>query len=151
MNLEETNQTQINEKDNPNPTVDELLKTIRELQTNSVSKEEYEKAQEDNRKLVKELAENRRVVQPGDSKEPTREDIVNRCKERTKKLDKTNSSYEKVSILIDNYDDMKMLGMDTKIVDEKVVEGLRAIRQESNGDPKVFSALMNARIEERPR
>ena len=84
-------------------------------------------------------------------KEPTKEDILNRCKERTKKLDKANSSYEKVSILIDNYDDMKTLGMDTKIVDEKVVEGLRAIREESKGDPKVFSALMNARIEDRPR
>ena len=151
MDLEKKNQTQTNETNDPNPTVDELLKTIRELQANSVSKDEYEKAQEDNRKLVKELAENRRVVRPEDSKEPTREDIVNRCKERTKKLDKTNSSYEKVSILIDNYDDMKTLGMDTKIVDEKVVEGLRAIREESKGDLKVFSALMNARIEDRPR
>ncbi len=60
---------------------------------------------------------------------------MNGCKERSKKLDKSNSSYEKVSILIDNYDDMKTLGMDTKIVDEKVVEGLRAIREESEGDP----------------
>ena len=151
MELENKNQTQTDENGNPNPTVDELLKTIRELQANSVSKEEYEKAQEDNRKLVKELTENRRVVRQEDSEEPTKEDILNRCKERTKKLDKANSSYEKVSILIDNYDDMKTLGMDTKIVDEKVVEGLRAIREESKGDPKVFSALMNARIEDRPR
>ena len=151
MELENKNQTQTGENGNPNPTVDELLKTIRELQANSVSKEEYEKAQEDNRKLVKELTENRRVVRQEDSEEPTKEDILNRCKERTKKLDKTNSSYEKVSILIDNYDDMKTLGMDTKIVDEKVVEGLRAIREESKGDPKVFSALMNARIEDRLR
>lgn len=151
MELENKNKTQTGENDNPNPTVDELLKTIRELQANSVSKEEYEKAQEDNRKLVKELTENRRVVKQEDSEEPTKEDILNRCKERTKKLDKTNSSYEKVSILIDNYDDMKTLGMDTKIVDEKVVEGLRAIREESEGDPKVFSALMNARIKDRPR
>jgi predicted membrane chloride channel (bestrophin family) len=119
MELENKNKTQTDENNNPNPTVDELLKTIRELQANSVSKEEYEKAQEDNRKLVKELTENRRVVRQEDSEEPTKEDILNRCKERTKKLDKTNSSYEKVSILIDNYDDMKTLGMDTKIVDEK--------------------------------
>lgn len=151
MELEKKNQTQTDENGNPNPTVDELLKTIRELQANSVSKEEYEKAQEDNRKLVKELTENRRVAKQEDSKEPTKEDILNRCKERSKKLDKSNSSYEKVSILIDNYDDMKTLGMDTKIVDEKVVEGLRAIREESEGDPKVFSALMNARIKDRPR
>ena len=150
MELENKNKTQTDENNNPNPTVDELLKTIRELQANSVSKEEYEKAQEDNRKLVKELTENRRVVRQEDSEEPTKEDILNRCKERTKKLDKTNSSYEKVSILIDNYDDMKTLGMDTKIVDEKVVEGLRAIREESKGDQS-FSAPMNARIEDRPR
>ncbi len=66
MELEKKNQTQTDENGNPNPTVDELLKNIRELQANSVSKEEYEKAQEDNRKLVKELTENRRVVRQED-------------------------------------------------------------------------------------
>lgn len=127
------------------PTVEVLLEEINDLKLKTVSKEEYNKLLEDNKKLVKEVTENRPMVIPNENKEPTRADIIQKCQERTNTLDKKDT-LGKVTSLVQNYDDMVKLGMDVSQVDKQVVAGLKSMIEESKGDTAVFESLMNSRI-----
>ena len=126
------------------PTVEELLKQLNEIKTNSVSKEVYDKVLDDNKKLVKEVANNRVVIEPKDNK-PSKEEIINRCKQRTNGLQEMNSMLQ-IESLCANYRDMQQLGMETPGVDENDVKGLEEILQEANGDEKMFKSLLETRI-----
>ena len=133
-----------NEQAKKDPTIDELLQQLNDIKLSTVPKEQYDKAVENNGKLVKQLATERPVVQPTKT-EPTKEDILNRCKARTDKLGKGNS-YEDIKGLVENYHDMKLLEMETPGVDETVIEALDSILKESNGDKDMFKALMSTRF-----
>ena len=127
------------------PTVEVLLEEINDLKLKTVRKEEYNKLLDDNKKLVKEVTENRPSIIPEENKEPTRADIIKRCQERTNTLDQKDT-LGKVASLIKNYDDMVKLGMDVSQVDKQVVAGLKSMIEESKGDTAVFESLMNSRI-----
>lgn len=128
------------------PTVEELLAQLNEIKLKTVSKEEYDKALENNTKLIKELTTNRQVVQE-QPKGETREDIVKRCKARTASMG-TGDSYKDIVALVENYRDMEKLGMDVSGIEKTDVEGLETIIKEANGDPHVFKSLMSARIKQ---
>lgn len=135
-----------NEEGGKDPTVDELLRSLEDLQKNMVPKEEYEKLKESNTKLINQVTKERTFVQPEDKpKEPTRADIVARCEERTKELGK-GDSMQQVKLLTENYRDMQILGMDVSNVDENIVNGLESLLKEAKGDADVFKALMESRI-----
>lgn len=135
-----------NEEGGKDPTVDELLRSLEDLQKNMVPKEEYEKLKESNTKLINQVTKERTFVQPEDKpKEPTKADIVARCEERTKELGKGNSM-QQVKLLTENYRDMQILGMDVSNVDENIVNGLESLLKEAKGDADVFKALMESRI-----
>lgn len=151
--LERLNIQLFAEDPNPNeveggkdPTVDELLRSLEDLQKNMVPKEEYEKLKESNTKLINQVTKERTFVQPEDKpKEPTKADIVARCEERTKELGK-GDSMQQVKLLTENYRDMQILGMDVSNVDENIVNGLESLLKEAKGDADVFKALMESRI-----
>lgn len=151
--LERLNIQLFAEDPNPNeveggkdPTVDELLRSLEDLQKNMVPKEEYEKLKESNTKLINQVTKERTFVQKEDKpKEPTKADIVARCEERTKELGKGNSM-QQVKLLTENYRDMQILGMDVSNVDENIVNGLESLLKEAKGDADVFKALMESRI-----
>lgn len=126
------------------PTVEELLKQLNEIKTKSVSKEVYDKAIDDNKKLINEVATNRVVVKPKDNK-PSREEIIKRCKQRTNGLQEMNSMLQ-IESLCANYRDMQQLGMETLEVDENDVKGLEEMLQEAKGDEKMFKSLLETRI-----
>ena len=135
-----------NEEGGKDPTVDELLRSLEDLQKNMVPKEEYEKLKESNTKLINQVTKERTFVQPEDKpKEPTKADIVARCEERTKELGK-GDSMQQVKLLTENYRDMQILGMDVSNVDENIVNGLESLLKEAKGDADVFKALMESRI-----
>jgi hypothetical protein len=127
------------------PTVEELLKQLQELQLNTVPKEEYEKQLESNKKLVEQITKHRPAPDGKDKKEPTHADIVDRIKERTANL-LDGTSYDAIKSLIENYQDMKTLGLDVSNVDENVVFQLEEIVKEAKGDPILFNALMEQRV-----
>lgn len=126
------------------PTIDELLQQLNEIKLNTVPKDKYDEAIKNNGKLVKQLATERPVVQQT-PQEPTKEDILNRCRARTDKLGKGNS-YEDIKGLVENYHDMQLLEMETPGVDETVIEALDSILKESNGDNDLFKSLMSTRF-----
>lgn len=128
------------------PTVEELLAQLNDIKLKTVSKEDYDKALENNTKLIKELTTNRQVVKE-EPKGETREDIVKRCKARTASMG-TGDSYKDIVALVDNYRDMEKLGMDVSGIEKTDVEGLETIIKEANGDPHVFKSLMSARIKQ---
>lgn len=135
-----------NEEGGKDPTVDELLKSLEDLQKNMVPKEEYEKLKESNTKLINQVTKERTFVQKEEKpKEPTKADIVARCEERTKELGK-GDSMQQVKLLTENYRDMQILGMDVSNVDENIVNGLESLLKEAKGDADVFKALMESRI-----
>ncbi len=135
-----------NEEGGKDPTVDELLRSLEDLQKNMVPKEEYEKLKESNTKLINQVTKERIFLQPEDKpKEPTKADIVARCEERTKELGK-GDSMQQVKLLTENYRDMQILGMDVSNVDENIVNGLESLLKEAKGDADVFKALMESRI-----
>lgn len=126
------------------PTVEELLKQINEIKTTSVSKEEYDKVIADNKKLINEVTTNRVVVEPKENK-PSREEIINRCKQRTNGLQEMSSMLQ-IESLCANYRDMQQLGMETLGVDENDVKGLEEMLKEAKGDEKMFKSLLETRI-----
>lgn len=126
------------------PTVEELLKQLNEINMKSVSKEDYNKVLEDNKKLIKEVATNRVVVEPKENK-PSKEEIIKRCKQRTNGLQEMNSMLQ-IESLCANYRDMQQLGMETLGVDENDVKGLEDMLQEAKGDEKMFKSLLETRI-----
>lgn len=128
------------------PTVEELLKSLEELQKTMVPKEEYEKLKESNSKLVKQITTERVFKQDDQTPtELTKQDIIARCEERTSKLGKGNS-LDQITLLTENFRDMEKLGMDVSNVDGDIVLGLENLIHESKGDPDVFKALMESRI-----
>ena len=127
-----------------NPTVDGLLEEMNNLKVNTVSKEEYLRVLEDNKKLIKDVANNRPVVNEA-PKTVTREDIVKRCEERTKRLG-DGTSLDSIKSLTENYRDMVTLGMDVSAVDEEVVVALEDLVNKASGDPVHFKALMETHI-----
>ena len=135
-----------NEEGGKDPTVEELLKSLEELQSTMVPKEEYDKLKESNSKLVKQITTERVFKQDDQTpKELTKQDIIARCEERTAKLGKGNS-LEQITLLTENYRDMEKIGMDVSNVDADVVAGLENLVYEAKGDPDVFKALMESRV-----
>ena len=135
-----------NEEGGKDPTVEELLKSLEELQSTMVPKEEYDKLKESNSKLVKQITTERVFKQDDQTpKELTKQDIIARCEERTARLGKGNS-LEQITLLTENYRDMEKIGMDVSNVDADVVAGLENLVQEAKGDPDVFKALMESRV-----
>lgn len=134
------------EEGGKDPTVEELLKSLEELQNTMVPKEEYDKLKESNSKLVKQITTERVFKQDDQTpKELTKQDIIARCEERTSKLGKGNS-LDQITLLTENFRDMEKLGMDVSNVDGDIVLGLENLIHESKGDPDVFKALMESRI-----
>lgn len=128
------------------PTVEELLNSLENLQNTMVSKEEYDKIKESNSKLIKQLTSERTFVQPNEEvKVVTHEDIVKRCQERTEKLG-DGTSLDQIKLLTENYRDMQTLGLDVDLVDENVVVVLENMIEESKGDPVIFKAIAEKRI-----
>ena len=128
-------------------TVDALLKEIEEMKIKMVPAEELEQLKEENAKLVTEVVKNRPVVKNEPKKTETRQDIIDRCRERTASIGQ-GSSLTQITSLCENYRDMQKLGMDVSEIDENVVAGLEAIIAEAKGDEQMFTALMGTRIKE---
>lgn len=126
------------------PTVEELLAQLNELKLKSVSKEEYDKALENNSKLIKEVTTNRHVV-TNEPKAETQEDIIKRCKARTASMG-SGDSFKDITNLVANYRDMEKLGMDLEGISKRDVEGLEAIIKDANNDPLMFKSLLESRI-----
>lgn len=131
------------EKQKDDTTIDTLLAKLDELQKNTVSKDEYKKVIEENKKLIEAITTNRPNKEEGHEK--TREDKVKECVERYNSLG-TKDFYEQFDILVSNYDTMKELGMDTSIVDEDTVEALRKIFEDSKGDHRLFESLLDTKV-----
>lgn len=129
------------------PTVEELLKQIEEMKLKTVDKDTYEKMVENNKKLVNEIANNRTPIPEDNKGEPTRADIIERCKKRTNGIEGM-SSMDQVNALVSNYRDMKLLGMETEGVEERDVQGLEKILEEAKGDERLFKSLLQSRIKE---
>ncbi len=124
---------------------DELINEVRKLKDEMVSKDDYVKLMNENKALVKELTNNRTVVEKSETKEVTSEDIIKRCQERTNSLTGDNS-YDAVKALVDNFDDMNTLGMDTSNIDANIVEGLKELIVKADGDKEYFKALLEKSI-----
>ena len=135
------------EQEKKSVTVDALLKEIEEMKTKMVPAEELEQLKGENAKLVAEVVNNRPVVKDEPKKTETRQDIIDRCRERTSSIGE-GSSLTQISSLCENYRDMQKLGMDVSNVDEDIVEGLEGIIREAKGDEQMFTALMGTRIKE---
>lgn len=133
------------EGDDPkDPTVEELLAQIGDLKEKMVPKEQLEKLMEDNKKLIKQITEDRpRAEAP---KDVTSKDIIKRIEERTEKIANSSTSYDAVRLTLENHRDMQKLGLDVSHVDENIVQGLEKIVADSNGDPMLFKAHMESRI-----
>ena len=127
-------------------TVQDLLKKVKEIQENSVPKEEFNKIVESNKLLIEDITNNRRAPIVDETKKVTKADIIKRCEERTSRLGSTSNSYDEVTILVENFRDMQEVGMDVGVVDEKIVSNLEYLLKESKGDKEMFKALMESRI-----
>lgn len=127
-------------------TVQDLLKKVKEIQENSVPKEEFNKIVESNKLLIEDITNNRRAPIVDETKKVTKADIIKRCEERTSRLGTSSNSYDEVTILVENYRDMQEVGMDVGVVDEKIVSNLEYLLKESKGDKEMFKALMESRI-----
>lgn len=137
-------QTKVVSQEQPrkDPTVEELLKQLEEIKTKSVDKELYDKALEDNRKLIKSLSGNR-PSQTEETKEKVNElEIV---KKRTAEIENMGPM-QQFDTLCKNYRFMRKNNMEVVGVDEKVVEGIEKILAESNGNERTFKSLMDASI-----
>lgn len=127
-------------------TVQDLLKKVKEIQENSVPKEEFNKIVESNKLLIEDITNNRRAPIVDETKKVTKADIIKRCEERTSRLGTSSNSYDEVTILVENFRDMQEVGMDVGVVDEKIVSNLEYLLKESKGDKEMFKALMESRI-----
>ena len=132
-------------KETSSVTVDALLKEIEEMKTKTVPIEELEQLKEENAKLVAEVVNNRPVIKNEPKKTETRQDVIDRCRERTASIGQ-GSSLTQITSLCENYRDMQKLDMDVSNIDESIVEGLEAIIREAQGDEQMFTALMGTRI-----
>lgn len=137
--MEETKEQNTQE----NATVEELLTKIDEIKAGSVNKEDYEKLKEENVKLVQSITNNRTVIK--EEEQPTKDGIIERCKERFQKVGK-GTSYDTVKALVENYKDLKEIGIEQEGVDEEIVEQLEKFIEDANGDSNLFKALTNAKI-----
>lgn len=137
---------EIKEQGTGDQTVQDLLKKVKEIQENSVPKEEFNKIVESNKLLIEDITNNRRAPAVDEPKKVTKADIIKRCEERTSRLGTTSNSYDEVTILVENYRDMQEIGMDVGGVDEKIVSNLEYLLKESKGDKEMFKALMESRI-----
>lgn len=137
--MEETKEQNTQE----NATVEELLTKIDEIKAGSVNKEDYEKLKEENVKLVQSITNNRTVIK--EEEQPTKDEIIERCKERFQKVGK-GTSYDTVKALVENYKDLKEMGIEQEGVDEEIVEQLEKFIEDANGDSNLFKALTNAKI-----
>ncbi len=131
-------------KEENDSTVEELLKKINEIKSNSVSKEDYERMENNNKKLIEEIASNRTIVNEK-PKEKTREEILSECERRTAQIGKGNSLQD-ITNLCENYRAMKELKMATGAVDEEIVQALEKMVKEANGDEIAFKVLLENRI-----
>lgn len=131
-------------EEKPETTVEMLLGEIETLKENTISKEEYNKVIEDNKKLTASIVNYRPKVKDEEKKE-TVEDVIKRCEARTNSIGEGNS-YQSVKALVENHRDMQTIGLSVDGVDENVVTYLEGLLEESKGDASVFSALMDSRI-----
>lgn len=129
------------------PNIDELLQQLKDVKLNTVSKEDYDAMVANNSKLIKQIATERPLAN-APVKVDTKDDIIARCKARTARLSQ-GTSLESIKGLVDNFKDMKALGMETTGVDEDVVTTLDALILESKGNPEYFQSLMTSRIKQK--
>lgn len=131
------------EKEQKDPTVQELLDQLNKLQLETVSKEDYEKLATSNKQLIEELTNNRPTIT--ENTKNTKADKVKAIEERVAKLGE-GTSLDNVTRLLENHKAMKELGLDVSNIDEGVVSKLEIIVKEAKGDSNMFNALMESRV-----
>ena len=84
-------------------TLDAALKQIELMKTNTVSKEEFDKILDNNKKLIEQIAHDNKQIDTEQKPAKTNEQIIKECTDRYMSLSK-GTSYDKVKALCDNYD-----------------------------------------------